>query len=65
MTISDIAGVVTGERMVTKYTGVREGPRRDEIAALAYRFYERRGRRQGHDLDDWLSAERELERRYQ
>ncbi|MEW6246400.1 MAG: DUF2934 domain-containing protein [Nitrospirota bacterium] len=30
------------------------------IAQRAYELYERRGREHGHDLDDWLAAEREL-----
>jgi hypothetical protein len=34
---------------------------RDSIAARAYRRFEERGREHGHDLDDWLEAERELE----
>ncbi|RPH64665.1 MAG: DUF2934 domain-containing protein [Acidobacteria bacterium] len=34
------------------------------MARLAYHFYERRGRRDGHDVDDWLSAERELAHHY-
>ena len=29
------------------------------IRARAYQIYERRGREPGHDLDDWLQAERE------
>ena len=61
---SDIAAALTGEGMVTKYTGGRERPLRDEIARLAYQFYETRGRRDGHDVDDWLSAEQELTRHY-
>jgi Protein of unknown function (DUF2934) len=64
MTISDIAVTLTGERMMTKYTGGQERPSRDEIARLAYQFYETRGRRDGHDVDDWLSAERELTYHY-
>lgn len=31
-----------------------------DIARRAYELYERRGRDQGHDLDDWLQAERDL-----
>jgi DUF2934 family protein len=31
---------------------------RRDIAQLAYEFYLRRGRLSGHDLDDWLDAER-------
>jgi hypothetical protein len=64
MTISDIAAIVTGERMMTKYTGGHKRPSRNEIARLAYHFYEARGRRDGHDVDDWLSAERELTHHY-
>ena len=64
MTTSDIAVLLTGERMLTKYTGGAERPSRDEIARLAYHLYETRGRRDGQDLDDWLAAERELTRHY-
>jgi len=52
MTLSDIAVTLTGERMVTKYTGGRARPTRDEVARLAYEFYETRGRRDGQDVDD-------------
>jgi hypothetical protein len=51
---------LTGEGLMTKYTGGRARPSRDEIARLAYHFYETNGRRDGHDVDDWLSAEQEL-----
>jgi hypothetical protein len=64
MTFADIAATLTGERTMTGYTGGRERPSRDEIARLAYHFYETRGRRDGHDLDDWRSAERELRHHY-
>lgn len=30
------------------------------IAAAAFALYERRGRQDGHDLDDWLAAERQI-----
>ena len=30
----------------------------DEIARVAYEFYETRDRAHGHDLDDWLMAEK-------
>ena len=62
MTISDIAAAITGEGTMSKYTGGRTRPSRDEIAWLAYHFYDTRGRRDGHDVDDWLSAEQELTR---
>jgi DUF2934 family protein len=65
MTLADIAAALTGERMMTKRTGRgQERPSRDEIARLAYHFYEMRGRRGGQDVEDWLSAERELRLRY-
>jgi DUF2934 family protein len=65
MTLSDIAAALTGESMMVNYTGGREGPSRDEVARLAYHFYVTHGRRDGHDVDDWLSAERELTHHYQ
>jgi Protein of unknown function (DUF2934) len=65
MTHSDIAADLAGEGMVTKDTGGRDHPSRDEIARLAYHFYETRDRRDGRDIDDWLSAEQELTRHYQ
>ena len=32
----------------------------DQIARRAYDLYEHRQRQDGHDVDDWLQAEREL-----
>ena len=32
-----------------------------DIPCRAYELYEKRGREHGHDLDDWLQAERELQ----
>ena len=60
MTSPDIAASLTVERLPAKSTGGRERPSRDEIARLAYHFFERRGRRNGQDVDDWLAAEQEL-----
>lgn len=31
-----------------------------QIRERAYELYEQRGRRDGHDLDDWLTAESEV-----
>lgn len=59
-----VAVAFSGERMLSKCTGRRERPSRDEIARLAFQFYEARGRLEGHDVDDWLSAERELTHHY-
>jgi hypothetical protein len=64
MTLSDISADVTGDDLVTKHTDDLERPSRGEIARLAYDFYEMRGRRDGHDVDDWLSAERQLRHHY-
>ena len=39
-------------------------PAHEEIAMLAYSYWEARGRRHGSDREDWLRAERELRRRF-
>lgn len=36
--------------------------RHEDVERRAYELYERRGREDGHDWDDWLAAERELRR---
>jgi len=33
---------------------------RDAVADLAYQLFLQRGARHGHDLDDWVTAERQL-----
>jgi len=33
---------------------------REQIAARAFELFLERGREDGHDLDDWLQAEREV-----
>jgi len=33
----------------------------DKIADRAHRLYEERGRESGHDLEDWLKAEHDIE----
>ena len=35
------------------------------IRRRAYQFFEARGRHPGHELDDWLKAEREIKHRQQ
>ena len=35
----------------------------DEIARVAYALFETRGRRHGHDKDDWFDAQRLLQQR--
>ena len=37
-----------------------EPPSDEQIARRAHEIYERRGGDHGHDLEDWLQAEREL-----
>jgi hypothetical protein len=44
-------------------TGSRRDISENEISARAYELYERRGREDGHDWDDWLEAENELRAR--
>jgi len=34
-----------------------------EIAEVAYSYWESRGREDGHDVEDWLAAEQEIMRR--
>jgi hypothetical protein len=60
MTPPDFTMILTSDRSMTKLTGGRGRPTRDEIARLAYTFYESRGRRDGRDVDDWIAAEQEL-----
>jgi Protein of unknown function (DUF2934) len=35
----------------------------DNIARRAYELYEQRGREPGHELEDWLQAEHEVQQR--
>lgn len=35
-----------------------------EIAGVAYAYWETRGRIDGHDVEDWLAAEQEVQRRH-
>ena len=55
---------ITGESLFSKSTGGRARPTTDEISRLAYHFYERRGRHNGRDVEDWLLAEQELRHHY-
>jgi len=41
---------------------VSHRPTHDQIKHRAYQIYIERGARPGHELDDWLRAERELQR---
>jgi hypothetical protein len=35
-----------------------------EIAEVAYSYWESRGRQHGYDVEDWLAAEQEVNRRH-
>jgi len=43
-------------------TSAHQTPRHEEIRLRAYELYLKRGGLPGTELDDWLQAERELER---
>lgn len=42
-------------------TSVANSARHEEIKIRAYEIYIERGGQPGHDVDDWLQAEQELE----
>jgi hypothetical protein len=50
------------EQTTTEALQLKE-PSVDEIQARAYNVYLERGSIDGHDLEDWLQAERELRER--
>jgi hypothetical protein len=54
--------VVTADAPAARLTRelVRRANEGYQIARRAYELYEARGREHGHDVDDWLQAEREL-----
>jgi len=45
------------------YRESASAPTHDEIALLAHKIYLARGRIPGHEVEDWLEAERQLSRR--
>lgn len=45
-------------KTVKRSRGVSSEKVREMIGKKAYELYEKRGREQGHDLDDWLEAEK-------
>jgi hypothetical protein len=55
-----ITKVLIGERRVEDGAGWPARPTEDEIARRAYHLYEAGGRRDGHAIEDWVLAEREL-----
>ena len=59
-----ITTVLIGEKRTEEFAGWQGRPTTGEIARLAYHLYEARGRGDGHNIDDWVLAERELTRHY-
>jgi hypothetical protein len=41
--------------------GVNGKPTPEEVAVFAYLIWEQQGSTNGHDVEDWLQAERQLE----
>ena len=48
------------ERQEHQSTQSQNPPDQSEVARRAYELYESRGGESGHDLEDWLQAEREI-----
>ena len=46
----------------TEEASVSHGPTQDQIRLRAYQIYLERGAHPGQELDDWLRAERELQK---
>jgi hypothetical protein len=46
----------------TEEASVGHGPTQDQIRLRAYQLYLERGAHPGQELDDWLRAERELQK---
>ena len=51
---------LTGSESLT----AKARPTREEIELRAYQIYVERGCVDGHEVDDWLQAERELDEKY-
>ena len=47
-----------------KASNLEAHPTGEEIELRAYQIYVERGGADGHDVDDWLQAERELSAKY-
>jgi hypothetical protein len=48
------------ERVPTNVITSMSAPASDAIATRAYDLYQQRDREDGHDLEDWLEAERQV-----
>lgn len=60
--IATAANVSPIQAEKTAEASVRNAAREDEIRLRAYEIYLQRGAEPGREVDDWLRAERELER---
>ena len=47
------------EKLIVEEPEVGSGDGTEKIRQRAYELYELRGREEGHELDDWLTAELE------
>jgi hypothetical protein len=52
--------VPNGHAMAHERGSAKGEAGRDEVARLAHRFWQERGRRHGHHEEDWYRAEQEL-----
>jgi hypothetical protein len=57
MSLADSAGEKTGP---AEQAARRAETHQGRVAQRAYELYEQRGRQEGHSLEDWLNAERQL-----
>ena len=55
--------VVRARPRADRRASARTTPTDNDIARRAYQLYVQRGGQHGHDFDDWLVAERELQTR--
>lgn len=60
--IATEANVSPNQAEETAEASVRNAAREDKIRLRAYEIYLERGAEPGREVDDWLQAERELER---
>ena len=60
MTLPDMPASNSDDPLVGVSTRNGDSASPEEIARLAYDFYNMRGCQDGHDVEDWLRAEQEL-----
>jgi Protein of unknown function (DUF2934) len=58
--VSPLNSTTNSTPLLTTAKTPREPMVEHEIRLLAYDLYEQRGRRDGHALEDWLQAEKEI-----